>query len=159
MSKKHKNIEIPKNPKLFIINYYDKLIQLVDINTEQQLIRFKKTAIWNEQSNIKMSDHLNSMRETMIDELKRACDENMKDLASHDLNINDESMSRKEKVEFWKSRIFSKKYCFLLKSKFFNNKNRNPLDTSLILFVLDFYLSGKTPGIVWLVFFKHLFCG
>ena len=153
MSKKHKNIEIPKNPKLFIINYYDKLIQLVDINTEQQLNRYKKTAMWNEQSNIKMSDHLNSMRETMIDELKRACDENMKDLASHDLNINDESMPRKEKVEFWKSRIFSKKYCFLLKSKFFHNYKRYKLDFSLILFVLDFYLSGKTPGIVWLVFF------
>ena len=152
MSKKHKNIEIPKNPKLFIINYYDKLIQLVDINTELQLNRYKKTAIWNEQSNIKMSDHLNSMRETMIEELKRACDENMKDLASHDLNINDESMSRKEKVEFWKSKIFSKKYCFLLKSKLFDSQNIKALDFSLILFVLDFYLSGKTPGIVWFLF-------
>ena len=151
-----KNIYIPKNRQLFIVNYYDKLIQLIDINTEQELNRYKKTAIWNEQTNVKMFDHLNSMRETMIDELNKACKENLNELDSYDLNINDKSMSRKEKVEFWKSKMFSKKYCFLLKSKFFNNENNNALDFSLVLFVLDFYLSGKIAGIDWFAFLLSL---
>lgn len=154
MSKKRRDIDIPNNPKLFIVNYYDKLVQLIDINTEQQLNRYKKKAIWNEQTNVKMHDHLNSMRETMVEELNKACEENLNDLGSFgDLNINDESMSRKDKVEFWKSKMFSKNYCFLLKSKFFDNQNNNAIEFSLVLFVLDFYLSGKTPGIVWLAFF------
>lgn len=142
--KPNHSLEVPNNPKLFIVDYYDQLIRKIDIDTESKLKVLKR----NDEIT---SQHLESVRTKMIELLNKACDENIKHYVEvvssrQELSTADDDehqrRNNKEKVEYLKSKLFRDKYCFILREA------TNEMDVlNSNLFVLDFYVCGKVPGI------------
>lgn len=133
--KQRLNYPPPKNPQLFVIEYYDELIRKIDLSTEIKLKSLK-------QDDQTARQRLEWDRSKMIEKLNESRAEHMQFCTTirQELSTPDDLRSDKKRVEYLKSKIFRNKYCLLLDS--FNTNTLN-----LKLFVFDFYLSGKVPEI------------
>ena len=108
-------------PELLIYDYYDALINKVDIVVEEQLEQFENDEAQNEENltqkalNIKIRDFLNDTRDLVIEEIKQSRNANLeyyrenKQLFTIDRNHIDEN-----KIEALRAALFEKRYCFLV---------------------------------------------
>lgn len=114
-------------PELLIYDYYDALINKVDIVVEEQLEHFEneEEEAQNEENltqkalNSKIRDYLNDTRDLIIEEIKQSRSANLeyyrenKHLFTIDRNHIDEN-----KIEALRAALFEKQYCFLVLEEF-----------------------------------------
>lgn len=196
---------INKNPKLVVTDYYDYLMRLVDIHTEDKLAaaqddhheslissnshsdssadnvsddfrlrpaRDKRvdtfgidayidpyrcgvdpfpSQIPTELNNLTVCDYLNTVRDTMIDELVRAQNESLKTCEDMLAKSKDKFKNNERKIgqdKLW-ARVFANKFCFLFRREDIlwpTPVARFP--SEIFLFVLDFYLDSEEQEIL-----------
>lgn len=152
------------NPKLLIVNYYDSLIQKIDIYIEQLLEKYDKNDLLPDpiyysvlknnlecknNSNIEISpdeigksvkivDYLEVVRDKSIEEIKKAEQAN---LESYELNKERYKYDRKslthEDVEEMRRGLFGDKFCFVLEIEGSTEYNKPIINQCTV--VTDFY--------------------
>ena len=137
------------NPKLLVSDYFDALINRVDIYTEEQLEKYSNQATienpdktnTEQHKSVIVCDFLNSTREKMI-KISEAQDDALNRLDSIRNDIKMEEMKAEEIFE----KVFANRFLFLIQinkfgeSRLSHDTTRNELPFKLFLIKASFYI-------------------
>lgn len=135
------------NPKLIITNYYQSLVQKIDISTEESLQYWSASNCYDEMKKMRI-DKLNRARDEKVRVLKHVENETIKlyeermvsqkdenNKENNIMNEVSENQTDKDSIENLNKLLFANKYAFLCKPKKILN------DGSFHLVVIDMYLT------------------
>lgn len=123
--------KVKKNIKLLIVQYFDQVLNRIDIDTESILIKLNKEKSKNEQ----LIDEMNTTRTRLIKEIKDIQEFNIQNC------VDNQTINENDNINSFKPRLFTR-YSFYLPIQSLKNFSidRNRLG---VLITTDFVVSDK----------------
>lgn len=131
--------------KLYIIQYFDDLINQIDINAEYQLLAF---------STVEHQNKINTTRNGLINEINTIKKYNLDSLNRHEIqeNIKYDFIIK----DIQATRMLFKKFCFFINPETFNYFKDEFNDLGFLV-VTDFYLSENEINYIMYLFRLFIF--